>query len=134
MAKVKWLLSIGIMIACFATAPAVADDSKSETIPRIPTPGLVTMVDLGADKCIPCRMMAPIIKDLQKEYAGRASIVFIDVWEHRDQAQRFGVRSIPTQVFYDKAGKEIGRHVGFWDKKSIVAVFKKLGVPGEGGQ
>lgn len=89
------------------------------------------MVDLGAHKCIPCKMMAPIIAELQKEYAGRASIIFIDVWEHREQAQRFGIRGIPTQIFYDKQGKEIKRHVGFLDKKSIVAMFDQLGVPQE---
>ena len=89
------------------------------------------MVDLGAHKCVPCKMMAPIIAELQEEYAGRASIVFIDVWEHREQAQRFGIRGIPTQIFYDKQGKEIKRHVGFLDKKSIVAMFDELGVPKE---
>ena len=75
--------------------------------------------------------MATIIAELQKEYAGRASIIFIDVWEHREQAQRFGIRGIPTQIFYDKQGKEIKRHVGFLDKKSIVAMFDELGVPQE---
>jgi thioredoxin 1 len=86
---------------------------------------------LGAKKCIPCKMMAPILEELQEEYAGLASIVFIDVWEHREQAQRFGIRGIPTQIFYDTQGKEIKRHVGFLDKKSIVAMFDKLGVPQE---
>ena len=90
------------------------------------------MVDLGAHKCIPCKMMAPIIEELQKEYAGRASIIFIDVWKNREQAQRFGIRSIPTQIFYDKEGKEVSRHVGFLDKKSIVATFEKLGIPEKG--
>ena len=134
MGKVKRLLLVGILFFSGAHAAALADGSKSEAIPRIPTPGMVTMVDLGADRCIPCRMMAPVLKELQKEYAGRASIVFIDVWEHRDQAKRFGVRSIPTQIFFDKDGREVGRHVGFWDKKSIVAVFKDLGVPGHSDQ
>ncbi|HOP14810.1 MAG TPA: thioredoxin family protein, partial [Lentimicrobium sp.] len=41
--------------------------------------GKVTMIDLGADKCIPCKMMAPILEELKKEYAGRADIIFIDV-------------------------------------------------------
>ncbi|MGB8425892.1 MAG: thioredoxin family protein, partial [Desulfobacterales bacterium] len=96
---------------------------------QVPTPGLVTMVDLGANKCIPCKMMAPIIEELKKEYAGRASIIFIDVWEDREQVDRFGIRAIPTQIFYDKTGREVERHVGFLDKKSIVATFEKLGVP-----
>jgi len=78
--------------------------------------------------------MAPIIEELKKEYAGRASIIFIDVWDHREQARRFGIRGIPTQIFYDKDGRETGRHVGFMGKKAIVDVFDKLGVPREAKQ
>jgi thioredoxin 1 len=135
MQKSKRLFLILTMLAGWATTvPVLAGDSLRAAIPQIPTPGLVTMVDLGADKCIPCKMMAPIIEELQKEYAGRASIVFIDVWEHREQVDRFGIRAIPTQIFYDKAGKEVSRHIGFMDKKSIVATFEKLGVPKKGEQ
>jgi thioredoxin 1 len=129
MAKAKRLLLIGI-IFFWAAASAFASDSTDD-IPPVPTPELVTMVDLGAHKCIPCKMMAPIIEELQKEYAGRASIIFIDVWEHREQARRFGIRAIPTQIFYDKEGKETERHVGFLDKKSIMDMLDKLGVPRE---
>ncbi len=122
-----------VLFACHATAAVFAGEAKDVAIPPVPTPGLVTMVDLGAHKCIPCKMMAPIIAELQKEYDTRASIIFIDVWEHREQAQRFGIRGIPTQIFYDKAGKEVSRHVGFLDKKSIVTTFEKLGVPKDDG-
>lgn len=134
MVKSKWMCFMGIMLTCWAGELALAGDSKTAGMPEIPTPGFVTMVDLGAHKCIPCKMMAPIIADLQKEYDGRASIVFIDVWEHREQAKRFGIRGIPTQIFYDKDGEEVGRHVGFLDKKSIVSAFEKLGVPEENDQ
>ncbi len=134
MTQTKWLIFIGMMIVCWAAPAAMAGDSHAAGIPPVPTPGLVTMVDLGARKCIPCKMMAPILVELQKECAGRASIIFIDVWEHREQARRFGIRSIPTQIFYGKDGKEVERHMGFLDKKSIVATFEKLGMPGEGGQ
>ena len=134
MASVKWLIFTGLVFFCLVTPRGHAGDAKTTRIPEIPTPGMVTMVDLGAHKCIPCKMMAPIIAELQKEYKARASIIFIDVWEHREQAQRFGIRGIPTQIFYDMAGREVGRHVGFLDKKSIVAAFEKLGVPKEGGQ
>ena len=129
MLKIKQLVCVGIIFICWAAVPTVAEDKQTAAIPPVPTQGLVTMVDLGAHKCIPCKMMAPIIKELQTEYAGRASIIFIDVWEHREQAKRFGIRGIPTQIFYDKEGKEASRHVGFLDKKSIVATFEKLGVP-----
>lgn len=135
MIKTKWFMFVGLVAACLlAVVLASAGDSKDDTIPPVPTPGLVTMVDLGAHKCIPCKMMAPVISELKKEYKGRASIIFIDVWEHRDQAQRFGIRGIPTQIFYDREGKEVSRHLGFLNKKGIVATFKKLGVPREIGQ
>lgn len=134
MQKSTRLFFVLTMLAGWTAAPALAGNTLRAAIPQVPTPGLVTMVDLGADKCIPCKMMAPIIEELQKEYAGRASIVFIDVWEHREQVDRFGIRAIPTQIFYDKAGKEVSRHIGFMDKKSIVATFEKLGVPKKGEQ
>jgi thioredoxin 1 len=125
---------ISVMAVCLAAVAASAGDSKNEAIPPVPTPGLVTMLDLGAHKCIPCKMMAPVIAELREEYEGRAAIIFIDVWEHRDQAQRFGIRSIPTQIFYDKEGREASRHIGFLDKKSIVETLEKLGVPKKEGQ
>lgn len=134
MIKARGLFLFGCFILCGVAAMAFADDSKDAAIPAVPAPGLVTMVDLGAHKCIPCKMMAPIIAELQKEYNGRAAIIFIDVWEHKGQAGRFGIRSIPTQIFYDKKGMEVSRHVGFMDKKSIVERLEKLGVPNKAGQ
>jgi thioredoxin 1 len=88
---------------------------------------MVTMVDLGAQECIPCKMMAPIIEELKREYEGRASIIFIDVWVHRDEARKYGIRAIPTQIFFDRDGKEVFRHEGFMDKRSIVKVLVSLG-------
>jgi len=129
MKKSNHLFYILTMLAVWAVVPAFAGDFQRTVSLQVPTPGLVTMVDLGANKCIPCKMMAPIIEELKREYAGRASIVFIDVWEHNEQVARFGIRAIPTQIFYDKTGREVERHVGFLDKKSIVATFEKLGVP-----
>jgi len=105
--------------------------TASETPPQAPTKGMVTMVDIGAKKCIPCKMMAPIMEELEKEYKGKASILFIDVWEYPNEAPKYGIRTIPTQIFYDKDGKEVFRHVGFMDKKSIVTMLEKLGVAKE---
>lgn len=107
---------------------SVSPASANTGIPELPVKGMVTMIDLGAESCIPCKMMAPILKELEKEYEGRAAIVFIDVWKHKEEARKYGIRGIPTQIFFDKEGKEAGRHVGFMDKKSIVDVLKQLGV------
>jgi len=97
-------------------------------LPQVPAEGMVTLVDLGAHRCIPCKMMAPILEELKREYDGRASIVFIDVWVHREEGRKYGIRAIPTQIFFDRSGKEVFRHEGFMDKKSIVHELEKLGV------
>lgn len=102
--------------------------ANTEQQPHVPVPGMVTMVDLGAKKCIPCKMMAPILQELQSEYRERAAVIFIDVWENPGVAPKFSIRTIPTQIFFDSQGKEVTRHEGFLDKQSIVALMTKLGV------
>ena len=108
-----------------STRTLFADPGKP---PDVPVKGMVTMVDLGANSCIPCKMMAPIMEKLEKDYKGKAAILFIDVWKDPDQAKRFGIRAIPTQIFYDKEGKEVYRHVGFMSENAIVTQLKNLGV------
>lgn len=131
------VLSLIVMLAITVLVPlsgANASDlpSAAELIsgaPQdVPISGMVTMVDIGAHACIPCKMMTPVIEELSKVYDGRAAIVFIDVWEHRAEAQKYGVRAIPTQIFYDATGKEVYRHTGFLSKDAIVEKMKELGV------
>ena len=83
----------------FSATGSFAADTKE--MPVAPVPGKVTMVDLGAKKCRPCKMMAPIMEELEKEYKDRAAIVFIDVWENPDAGPKYGIGIIPTQIFYD---------------------------------
>lgn len=93
-----------------------------------PVKGMVTMIDLGADRCVPCKMMAPILEELKAEYRGRAAILFLDVWKDPEPARRYGIQAIPTQIFFDKNGAEVFRHVGFLGKEDIVGRLKSLGV------
>ena len=94
----------------------------------VPIKGMVTMIDLGAKKCIPCKMMEPILEKLEKDYKGKAAIIFIDVWKDGSQSKRFSVQAIPTQIFFDKNGNEVYRHVGFMKEEAIVNQLKKMGV------
>ncbi|MCC7409146.1 MAG: thioredoxin family protein, partial [Phycisphaeraceae bacterium] len=68
---------------------------------------LPRLVDLGASKCIPCKMMAPILDQLSQDYAGRLEVTFIDVWENPRAGEEHRVRMIPTQIFFDAQGKEL---------------------------
>jgi thioredoxin 1 len=123
---------------CFITglivtlALTVYADEMVKDFSKIPAKGSVTMIDLGAKKCIPCKMMAPILEKLEKTYQGKADIVFIDVWQNNEQGARFRVSAIPTQIFFDKNGQEVFRHVGFMDEESIIRQLTKMGVPSPG--
>lgn len=86
----------------------------------------VGMIDLGAKACIPCKIMAPILVELEKEYAGRAVIRFIDVKENPAKVEEYGIQGIPTQIFYDKTGREVKRNLGVMQKDEIKAVLDKL--------
>jgi thioredoxin 1 len=102
--------------------------SQAAETTEIPAKGMVTMVDLGAKKCIPCKMMAPILEKLEKTYQGKAVIHFYDVWENKEPATRFGIQGIPTQIFFDTNGKEVFRHLGFLSEEDIVGQLAKMGV------
>ena len=90
--------------------------------------GRPTLVDFGADGCRPCDMMAPILKELSDRYAGRANVVFVHVREDPVLATRYGVQSIPVQVFFDKDGKETFRHMGFFAQEEIEKKLAEMGV------
>jgi thioredoxin 1 len=124
------LIATITLVASFCLCGICGSVEESSGVPEVPVKGKVTMVDIGAKACIPCKMMAPIMEELQTEFheTGRAAIFFIDVWKNKDQGPKFGIRSIPTQIFYDKEGKEAYRHEGFIDKPHIVEMLKKLGV------
>ena len=95
---------------------------------QVPVTDMVTMVDLGAKSCIPCKMMAPILERMEKRYAGKAAIIFLDVWKDPAPARHFGIRAIPTQIFFDKKGKEVYRHMGFMSEEAIIAQLQAMGV------
>lgn len=90
--------------------------------------GRPTVIDLSARTCIPCKKMAPILDGLAGEYKGKANVLFIDVHADMPAADRFKVRMIPTQIFFDARGKEVKRHIGFMDKADILKELKAAGL------
>jgi thioredoxin 1 len=89
---------------------------------------LVTFIELGADRCIPCKTMQPIMKDIAQTFSDRVQVVFYDVWKDPEPARKYKIQLIPTQVFVDQKGNEIFRHVGLFPKEEIVELLKKNGV------
>ncbi len=90
--------------------------------------GLPSMVNFGSDGCRPCDMMTPIREAIKAEYAGKLNVVFVHVRQEQVLAARYGIQSIPVQVLFDKNGREVYRHVGFWPKEQITAQLARMGV------
>lgn len=102
---------------------AVKPRSSAKSVRRLPR-----LVDLGASKCIPCKMMKPILEDLSDKYKGKLKVEFIDVWKDNTAIQKYKIQSIPTQIFYDTKGKEFDRHAGYLPEKEILLKFKSHGI------
>ena len=88
----------------------------------------VTFLELGADRCIPCKKMQPIMKEIAAAFSDRVQVVFYDVWKDPAPGEKYGIQLIPTQVFLDQRGKEIARHVGLFPKQEIIDLLKKHGI------
>lgn len=116
-----FLLAMLIMTAGIICMAETAAEKKEIKLPAL--------MDFGAKKCIPCKEMAPILEKLEKEYKGIFTVKFIDVWmtENAEEAKKFKIETIPTQIFMDKNGKELWRHIGFISEEDIFKKWKELG-------
>ncbi len=121
--------AIGIVVANKNQAVKAEEKASAHAAPAPAAQErkLPRLVDLGAKKCIPCKMMMPILDELAKEFQGKLAVEFIDVWQNPDAGDKYGIQSIPTQIFYDAEGKEFFRHEGFFPKEDILAKFREKG-------
>jgi len=119
MSLISSLLMLG---ALAAQAPDGVQEGTAPVLPRL--------LDLGSKKCIPCKKMAPILEELQADFALIFETQFIDVWlkENSAASAHYKIEQIPTQIFFDSSGKELWRHEGFLSREAILAKWAELGV------
>jgi thioredoxin 1 len=102
--------------------------AKDNPVDKARTSGKPSLVDFGSTGCRPCDMLTPILETLKKKYAGKLNVVFVHVGQEQMLATRYGIQTIPMQFFYDKNGKEVFRHVGFWPQAEIEKKLAEMGV------
>jgi thioredoxin 1 len=113
--------------------------------------GLPILIDFGADECIPCKQMAPVLKELNQELQGKAIILFVDVWKYPSLADGYPISLIPTQILITSDGKPytpsdalsagfqmysskdnnehiFTTHEGGLDKETMLAILKGMGM------
>lgn len=105
------------------TTGSTVTESSVKTETKLPK-----LLDLGSDRCVPCKMMMPILDTLRNVHAGKLDIEFIDVWQDRETGSQYGIRTIPTQIIFDASGIELYRHEGFWSREDIESKLKELGI------
>ena len=104
------------------------DSNTEEDFKKATAGGKPVLVDFGANSCVPCRQLRPILKEINKEYSEKASVLVIDVYKYQDLARQYEIQLIPTLVFFDPKGKEVFRHVGVLDKDKIITKLKEIGM------
>jgi thioredoxin 1 len=118
-------IQIDISTSWLKTQATLAQDNL---VDKARSGGRTSLVDFGSTGCVPCDMMAPILDTLREKYKEKINVVFIHVGEEPILASRYGVQSIPVQIFFDKTGKEVFRHVGFFPQEQIEKKLSQIGV------
>jgi thioredoxin 1 len=130
---IKNILSI-LILAFLLIANSNAQTKKSKVENQKITKPKVTFIELGSVNCIPCKMMQPVMKSIEKKYGDQVKVIFYDVWtqEQRPYAEKYGIKLIPTQIFLDKNGKEFHRHEGFYPEAEVDKILQSKGVKPKG--
>jgi thioredoxin 1 len=123
--KLTLIILISIIIAASYVFSAQLKE-KENSIAKVK----VTFIELGSVNCIPCKMMQPIMKNIEKKYGDQVKVIFYDVWTQQQKyyAQLYKIRVIPTQVFLDENGKEFHRHEGFYPEAEIDKLLQGKGL------
>jgi len=124
-------MSVFVLAAVHAqTASPEKKQASSSTQKKEEKKYKVTFIELGSVRCIPCQKMQPVMKAVEEKYGDQVKVVFHDVWTPEGQpfGKKYGIESIPTQVFLDENGKEYSRHVGYFAEEELVKVLKQKGV------
>ncbi len=107
-----------------STAGMCGPDGKGK---NAVTQALPRFVDIGTTTCAPCKAMLRVMEELEQQYPGALRIEFVNVRDDPDNAAQYGVRVIPTQIFFSPEGKELYRHTGVFPTRDVVAKWKELG-------
>ena len=102
--------------------------SRDNPVDKARSSGIPTLVDFGATGCRPCDMMTPILQSLKNKYPGKLNVLFIHVGKEQILMARYGIQGIPVQVFFDRSGKEVFRHTGFFAQAEIEKKLAEIGV------
>jgi len=118
------IVLLSSLAACSADAP-LPPSPGVKLVQNATSSGLPTIAEFGAATCASCREMKIVLDGVAQRTQGRAHVLIIDITKDWDAAQMFRIQLMPTQVFFDAGGREVGRHMG---KLSEAEVIARLGI------
>ncbi len=108
----------------------ISQTSTTQTNKNVIKQTKVTFIELGSVRCIPCKKMEVVLDSIREKYPKDAKVIFYDVWTDagKPYGEKYGIKSIPTQVFLDDNDQEYYRHVGYFPEKDVIKILKQKGV------
>jgi thioredoxin 1 len=116
-----------VVLLLLGLAGCGSDGSMAARVDQALASGRPTLLEFGANSCSQCRKMSAVMAALAPRFAGRADLIQVDVGNEYDLTRRFKVIVIPTLVFFDTAGREVGRHHGFLEETKVAQILGDLG-------
>ena len=139
MVRSKFILSV-LLAIIGAVAISCSPDNQNKTVAltglesrsleKALASGKPTLADFGSTTCIPCKNMKATLEELDPLYRDKVNIaiVIVDDEANQELVAHYQIMTIPTQIFFNAAGKVVAGHVGEMGKADIIAQFKKMGV------
>ena len=117
-----------LVVSCGGAAGDGASSAPPAATSNSGAVAKVTFLELGADKCVPCKEMRPVMKGIERAFGDQVEVIFYDVWDDPAPANEYGIQMIPTQIFLDENGEEFHRHTGFYPQADIEALLIERGL------
>jgi thioredoxin 1 len=111
-----------LLFSCKETPINPDDNNKTDSTLKM------TFVELGSETCVQCKNMRPVMDSIQKKYGNQILVKFIDVIKNSQEAEKYKIEVMPTQVFLDTNNKELHRHKGFYSEDSIHIFLQSKGL------
>ena len=122
------LAALLVLAGCGGTAGDAGSSTATSAAQSSGTAPKVTFLELGANSCVPCKEMKPVMKGIEQAFGDQVEVIFYDVWDDPAPANEYGIQMIPTQIFLDENGEEFHRHTGFYPQADIEALLVEQGL------
>ena len=125
MTSVRRIFPTCLLVGFLLTPNSQADTTT--TVRAALASGQPALIEFGAETCSQCKRMKVVLDGISQRYRGRAHIVQVNVNQDRDVTRRFKIMVIPTLVFFDAMGREVGRQYGYLDEVAVARKLHELG-------